>query len=200
MQSIRLFAFLAFALPLAAIAADLSEVKPLLIGESIPDVAIRDQKGQSVSLHSILNGKKSVIVFYRGGWCPYCNRHLQELASIEKDLIALGYQIIAISPDSPENLVATEQKQDLAYALFSDSELKAAEAFGIAYDVPKARNHIAKASGGLNTSRLPVSSVFLATSDARVAFQYVDPNYRYRIPSKLLLAAAEATADYPAKP
>lgn len=167
---------------LGASAKTAEDATPLLIGAETPSVTLANQKGKATELDDILSGKSSVVIFYRGSWCPYCNTHLSELASIEDELKALGYQIIAISPDTPENLNVTGAKYDLAYQLLSDSEFKAMNAFGIAYDH---KRH----------GQLPVPSVFLVTPDKRISFQYVNPNYRFRIPAKLLLAAAEAGLD-----
>lgn len=59
--------------------------------------------------------KPSIILFYRGGWCPYCNRQLAELKNIEQDLVDLGYQVLAISPESPDRL--QEQKLETEFAV-----------------------------------------------------------------------------------
>lgn len=156
------------------------EVTPLLIGASVPSVTVANQNGDSVELTNVLKGKSSIVIFYRGSWCPYCNTHFSELASIEDELKALGYQIVAISPDDPESLNVTDEKHDLGYELYSDSSYNAMDAFGIGFDHRR-------------RGKLPVPSVFLVTPDLQVSFQYVNPNYRFRISAKLLLAAAESS-------
>lgn len=191
-------ACLSFAFATQARKAD--EVTPLLIGSSVPKVDIYDESGAKQSLPSLTKGQNTVIVFYRGGWCPYCNTQMQELAAVEDKLLDLGYQIIAISPDSPENLVGIEKDGELNYSLYSDSDLAAAEAFGIDFTLGKAtllKYHgygidLEKQSGGKNKNRLPVPSVFLVTPDKKIAFSYVNPDYSVRIPGDLLLAAAKA--------
>ena len=84
------------------------------------------------------------------------------------------------SPDSPQGLNDTDDKHSLGYQLLSDSEFKAMDAFGVSYDHPR-------------RGKLPVPSVFIVTPEKRISFQYVNPNYRFRIPAKLLMAAAEAS-------
>lgn len=155
------------------------EVSPLLIGSTVPSAKVANQQGQSVDLIDVLQGKSSVVIFYRGGWCPFCNTQLSELASLENELKEKGYQIIAISPDKPESLNTTDVKHDLGYQLISDSEYNAMDAFGISFDNPR-------------RGKLPVPSVFLVTPDLEVSFQYVNPNYRYRISADLLLAAVDS--------
>jgi len=161
-----------------ALGKSATDATPLLIGSAVPEASLADQKGKDAQLTEILRGKSSVVIFYRGGWCPYCNTQLSELASIESDLKKLGYQIVAISPDKPESLNVTDAKHELGYQLYSDSRYQAMEAFGIDFDSRR--------------GKLPVPSVFLVTPDLEISFQYVNPNYKLRIPAKLLLAAAEA--------
>lgn len=197
-QSIAILAALLASVGLSARSAE--EVSPILIGQPAPKVDIVDETGTKQFLPSILKDKYSIVVFYRGGWCPYCSTQMQELAQAEPELLELGYQIIGISPDSPEMLASIEKNGDLNYQLYSDSGLAAIEAFGIDFKLSKATLlkyegygiDLAKNSGGLNKDRLPVPAVFIITPNNNVAFSYVNPNYKDRLPGKLLLAAAQA--------
>lgn len=200
----RLFTVLAF-IPIFGLsqARNADEVTPLLIGSNVPRVSVSDETGTEQFLPSLTKGKYTILVFYRGGWCPYCNTHMQELAAAESGLVALGYQIIGVSPDSSENLASIEKDGEIHYALYSDSDLKAAEAFGIDFTLGKATLlkykgfgiNLEKQSGGKNKNRLPVPSVFIITPDNKVAFAYVNPDYTQRVPGDLLLAAAKALKD-----
>src|SRR5216684_4807795 len=77
---------------------------PLKVGGSIPDVKLRTEEDKEVSLRKLVSEKPTVLIFYRGGWCPFCNRHLQSLVGIEKDLQDAGVQLLAISMDQPAKL------------------------------------------------------------------------------------------------
>lgn len=74
------------------------DISPLLIGETLPNLPVYSMDNVATNLGDILS-KPTVLVFYRGSWCPYCNVPLSELAKIEADVLKLGYQIVAISPD-----------------------------------------------------------------------------------------------------
>ena len=169
-----------------------------------PNVELRTPSGEAESLDAIIAGKPTVLIFYRGGWCPYCNTPLKELNDIESNLSELGYQIIAISPDAPEQLAATVDKTEVAYQLYSDSKLAASDAFGITFTLDqktldkykKYKIDLGVASGGDNVDRLPVPAVFILTSEGKISFQYVSPDYRSRIPGKLLLTAAQTSLDF----
>jgi peroxiredoxin len=173
--------------------AQATDISPLLIGEKTPNILLRDFRGGSDSLTHVLAKKPTVLIFYRGGWCPYCNTQLAELQSQEADIIRLGYQIVAISPDSPENLAGTVTKHDLNYQLYSDSKMELASAFGIAFQMPdNYRDRLSKWSGGLNTGLLPVPSVFVLNQQGEILFEYINPDYKKRIKGALLLAVLES--------
>lgn len=113
-----------------------TDIAPLLIGEKIPDSQVKDPDGATISLQEEISKKPTVLIFYRGGWCPYCNKHLAELQAVEQDILDLGYQILAISPDAPSQLKTTLDKNELTYRLFSDNDLKVTKAFGLAFKAP----------------------------------------------------------------
>ena len=204
MIRIILFSLLLLSTPLFAaneIAAAATAVHPLLLGSQAPDVALKTLDGKETSLRQQMAGKPAILVFYRGGWCPYCNTQLSDLRLIAKDLGALGYQIIAISPDRPEELAKTLTKDSLDYTLLSDSKAEALEAFGIAYRVDD--ETIKKYQGyGIDLEKssgethhiLPVPSVFIVDTDNLLQFSYTHPDYRVRVPGSVILAAAKAIA------
>ncbi|MFK7049080.1 Putative peroxiredoxin bcp [Flavobacterium columnare] len=170
------------------IASSTSGINPILIGETIPNAQIQKIDSSFVSTHSITNKKKTVLIVYRGGWCPYCNVHLSNVATIENDIIKLGYQIIAISPDSPSSLVKTSDKDKLKYTLYSDSKGDLLTAMGITYEAPLTyKSIISKGSNNVNKNFLPVSSLFVIGEDNKVIFEYIAPDYKNRISDKLLL-------------
>src|SRR5262245_9715985 len=84
------------------------DISPLLVGETIPVATLPDAQNKPTDLQALIAKKPTILVFYRGGWCPYCNKQLAGLQQIEKDLTDMGYQLIAVSTDSPDNLQQTE--------------------------------------------------------------------------------------------
>lgn len=165
------------------------DIAPLLIGEKIPEFTLKTAENADVNLSALLKKKKTVLVFYRGGWCPYCNLHLQALAEAEKQIIDSGYQIIAVSPDSPENLKITEEKDKVKYTLLSDSKGELIKAVGIAYQVPENYKSVINVhSKGINTSLLPVPSVFVVNTEADILFEYISPDIKQRISTELLVS------------
>jgi peroxiredoxin len=130
-----------------------------------------------------------VVLFYRGGWCPFCNAHLAEIQEAQSQVLDMGFQIIAISPDSPENLRATDEEHNLDYHLYSDAGGELIKAVGIAFKSPERyTGMLVEKSDGLNDGFLPVPSVFVTDTNGKILFEYINPDYRTRLSAKLLLA------------
>ncbi len=191
--SLLLVCLLISGVAFAQLPANAEDVSPLLIGEKLPDVTVRNIEGKEISSNSLWAGKNTILIFYRGGWCPYCNTQLSQLSLIEKDIIELGYQLVAVSPDKPEKLQESLSKNDLHYTLISDSNGSFSKALGIAFQAPERYEKMLKeAQGDTGHTHLPVPSVFIINGDGEIIFEYINPNYKVRISSELLLGAAKA--------
>jgi peroxiredoxin len=177
-------------------------VTPLLNGLTIPQVTLHNAAGNSVHLNALVKQKPSVLVFYRGGWCPYCNAQLAALRDIEPQLSKLGYQLIAITPDSVASINKSLRDtggQQLNYTLLSDSNFSASSAFGLAYylDDKTAIAYKGKFGSLIITEKgtekvvLPVPAVYIVNTQGEALFNYVHINYKTRLESELLLKAAE---------
>ena len=173
----------------AQIAEKAEDISPLLIGEKIPKQDLISVDNKAVSTSDIFN-KKTVLIIYRGGWCPYCNSQLMEMQEIENQIIALGYQIVAISPDSPKFLKETTKEDKLNYQLFSDSDGKFSEALGIAFKREKPK--LEKYSEGKNPGFLPVPTVYILDENREIEFLYINPNYAKRLKGEMLLAVLKS--------
>ncbi|GGZ20487.1 peroxiredoxin [Echinicola pacifica] len=172
--------------------ANPTDISPLLIGEKVPSISILDADSKKHNLKDVVSEKPTLLIFYRGGWCPYCNKHLADLQTIEQDILDMGYQIVAISPDSPEGLHATVDKNELKYDLYSDSDLAVTKAFGLAYKAPeKYKKMLFNASAEKNPGELPVPALFVVDQEGTIQFEYINPNYDQRINAPMLKAVLE---------
>lgn len=166
--------------------ADIAEdISPLLIGEKIPKQDLISVDEKLISTSEIFN-KKTVLIVYRGGWCPYCNSQLMEMQEIESQIIEMGYQIVAVSPDSPKFLKETTTEDKLNYQLFSDSDGEFSTALGIAFKREKPK--LEKYSEGKNPGFLPVPTVYVINENREIEFLYINPDYSKRLKGDLLLA------------
>lgn len=168
------------------------DISPLLNGESIPAVILKDVSGKAFDLNKAVANKPTILIFYRGGWCPFCSRQLSGLQEIVPVLEEKGYQLIAVSTDKPEGLKQSAVKQRLGYTLLSDADTKVSKLFGIAYKAPEAYwEMLPKTSGGMDTDLLlPVPSVFILDRKGVIHFEYINPDFKQRLNPELLKVVA----------
>ena len=179
------------------VASSATATQPTQIGERIPTTPrLQRVDGVELTTGQALKGK-SVIIFYRGGWCPYCNSHLKELNNIEKALHDLGFQIFAISPDKPAKLRETKIEHKLKYTMLSDSDMQLARMMGVAFELaPETLQKLESyeidihAASGRSHNLLPVPSVFLVDDQGIIRYAHSNPDYKVRLSARELLAAA----------
>ena len=184
---------------------DAKMVKPLKAGEKVPAVTIYSGDSKTVQLKKLVQQKPTVLVFYRGGWCPYCNKHLSALSSADAELKKLGYQIIALSIDSPEFVKKAAVDKSYSYTLYSDYKGDAAKAFGLAFKVNDALVKKYKNSYSIDLEKysgqehhiLPVPAVYLIDTNGKIQFLHHDANYKKRLDNKILLKKAKALQSSP---
>jgi len=164
------------------------DVSPLKVGEKIPSIEVISNNGEQTNILTILKEKPSVVIFYRGGWCPFCNKHLEAIGQSEEEIVKLGYQIIAISPDAPKKQEKTIAKNDLKYSLYSDSNGKLITAMGIAFKAPKKyKSMLERYSDNKNDGFLPVPSLFIVDTHGKILYEYVNADYKNRISAEFLI-------------
>jgi len=176
------------------------DVQPLGKGQTVPNGKLTTLEGKQVDLKTLISQKPSVLIFYRGGWCPYCNLQMGQLVKIEPDLMKLGYQLLAITPDKPESLRESLDKHGINYTLFSDSTMKLTRQFGLAYRLDPQTLEKMKGFGvdldkatGNSLHELPVPAAFVVDKKGLIHFVYYNPDIKVRVnPDELLKAAKEA--------
>lgn len=186
--SLNFFLFLSF-IATAQVWNTPESITPIEVGQIIPDGTLVDSELNSTALYEVLNNQKAVIVIYRGGWCPYCNKQLSELTDIESKIKDLGYRILAISPEDAVNIKESLQKNNINYELYSDAGAQLIQDLGLAfYSNDKTNNYIAKKSSGDHSGILPVPAVIVLGADKKVKYIYHDANYKVRLDSNELLS------------
>jgi peroxiredoxin len=175
---------------------------PIRVGYALPRLVLRTPQGRRFQVRGDTGRVPLLLISYRGGWCPYCNRHLADLQNAEQEFTRLGIRILAISPDRPEELQRTHQRHGMAYQLLSDSSMVGARRLGLAFQVDdKTFKHYRKdygidleKSSGERHHQLPVPAAILVDRRGIVRFVHADPDYRHRIDMRTLLDRAREVA------
>jgi len=183
------------------IAASADQVRPISADNAAPSASMRTADGATVTMTSVYQQKPTVLVFYRGGWCPFCNKHLEEVGRNADALRDMGFQIIGISPDKPSELAKTVDKTHVDYTLLSDADAELIKAFGLAFEVDQPTRTKYKgygidleAASGYEHHALPVPAVYLIDTDGQIQFAHWDADYKSRLSGEAIIEAARKIA------
>ncbi|MDX1700923.1 MAG: peroxiredoxin-like family protein [Melioribacteraceae bacterium] len=164
------------------------DLSALEIGELAPDFTAVDQRGNEVVLSEILKNSQVALIFYRGYWCSICSRHLK---AFEEELYKLkdqGIEVIAITPESYENVRKTIEKTSISIPVVSDRDLSIMINYKVAFSVTedyqeKIRQYLSadiSEINGMDDAVLPVPATYLIGQDQKIKFAHFDPDYKNR--------------------
>ena len=168
-------------------ASGLSE-RALHVGDMMPEFTLPDPTGKLVSSRELLKQGPLLVTFYRGNWCPYCNLALQALQDHLAEIKALGANLVAISPQTPDNSMTMQEKHGLAFPVLSDSGLTVARRFGLVFTLPESLRPIYTSFGidlqkqnGASTYELPMPATYLVDRNGTIREAFVHVDYRRRL-------------------
>jgi len=189
----------------AALPASADLTTPLKSGDRAPGFTVRTVDGKPYVFDPDNLENPTILISFRGGWCPYCNMHLSELRTVIPEIRESGYDVLFLSNDRPDLLYSSlkmETQEDidgLDYVILSDAEINAAIALGIAFRTgkgltdyleEKGRDYAGSSIGRHNA--LAVPAVYVVNKSGEIVYDFVEPDYKIRLPADELLAAAKA--------
>jgi len=169
--------------------------KGLKVGDSVNDFTAKDQNDSIFKLSDALKKGLVVIIFYRGQWCPVCNKHLSHLQDSLKYIYEKGAQVVAISPEKSEFLRRTAEKTDASFSLLYDEGYKIMYLFDVAFRPDSLTrftyntllNANLKTAHSDDSERLPIPATFIIGQDGKIVWRQFDPNYKNRSTVKEIL-------------
>lgn len=175
---------------LSATGFALAQQKPegLFINSKAFDFKAKDQHGKDISLKDLRKKGPVVIVFYRGNWCPYCNKELKRLTDSLHLIAEKGAQLVAITPEGSAGVQKTTEKTGAGFPIVSDSEMKISDKYRVAFEVD-GRSLSRYKNAGIDLlqinqqkhAQLPVPAVYIINKDGTVTFRYFNEDYKKRI-------------------
>ncbi|MCM2374890.1 peroxiredoxin-like family protein, partial [Aporhodopirellula aestuarii] len=169
------------------------------VGETAPTFELPNAQGKIVSLADLLKNGPVVVTFYRGNWCPYCNLQLRAMQQRLDEIHNLGAELVAISPQKPDESLSQAERDELDFIVLSDQDAQVAEQYGIAWQVPDVLIEHMKKDRGLelakinngNGSVLPIPATFVLSNDGVVTWRYANVDYRTRAEPDDIIAALQ---------
>jgi len=169
------------------------------VGETAPDFTLPGTDGAQVSLAELRGRNRVVLIFYRGSWCPYCDVQLRAFQARLDEIKAAGAELVAVSPQTPEESLSLAEERDLTFTLLSDAGNAVADSYGlrVTLDGEHRESHVGvgvdlPAKNGDDSWTLPVPSTFVIERDGTVSYASVPGDPRRRVGPDEVLAALKA--------
>ena len=101
----------------------------LSAGDTAPDFTLTSDTGEQVSL-SDLRGQKAIIYFYPAAMTPGCTTQACDFSDSLSSLKVAGYEVLGVSPDTPDKLAKFREHDGLTITLLSDPDKAVLTAYG----------------------------------------------------------------------
>jgi len=167
--------------------AQTSEPQGLKAGDTAPLFTATDNNGKSFSLEAALKKGDVVLMFYRGQWCPYCNKQMSQMNDSLSLITGKGATVVAISPEIQENVVKTIEKTKASFPVISDVQMKIMRDYQVNFAVPQTTIDRYKNFGidfnvanGANGANLPVPATYVIGKNGKIKYVFFNPDYRKR--------------------
>lgn len=157
-------------------------------GVTAPQFSALDNSGKKLDLKDLLKKHQSVVLFfYRGQWCPYCNKHIQQLQDSLQVLTAKGAYVIGVTPETGENINKTIEKTHASFSIIQDKGYKIMKAYDVNYVMDagmvgkyKAHGVDLEKNNGNTDHVLPVPATYIINKTGKITYVQFDKDYRRR--------------------
>ena len=106
--------------------------KSIVLGQPLPELVFRTLAGVQITSRDFV-GSKTLVVFFRGNWCPLCMAQLRELRKRADRLAAASVQVKFVSNQNVEKSKELAGRLDLPgnFEVLHDRDLRAARKLSI---------------------------------------------------------------------
>ncbi|MGB1207454.1 MAG: peroxiredoxin family protein [Chitinophagales bacterium] len=170
--------------------------KGLAVGEEAPDFVAMNQEEEEVVLSEILEEHSVVLFFYRGEWCPICNRYLSNFQDSLAFVEAQNVKVIAVTPEKLESSQKIVEKTDAEFIVVNDADESISKKYDVLFGVTTAYQKkiktllftdIAK-NNEQEEASLPVPATYIINRKGEIVYRHFDVNYKKRASVKEILA------------
>lgn len=160
--------------------------KALQVGDVAPNFTLKNATGDIISLYNELKKGPVVLLWYRGGWCPYCNMTLSYMQKSIPDFKKYDANILALSPEVPDKSMSTKEKNELEFEVLSDIDNKVARDYKVVYKLTDEVAGLFEENFGLSTyngnadAELPLAVTYIIGQDKKIKYAYLNSDYRNR--------------------
>lgn len=172
----------------------------LKVGDLAPDFTALSNRGQNITLSEATEHDRVLLTFFRGDWCGYCTKQLEEFQSNLKELSKINdARVLAITPQQMSGIREMSRKVSLHYSIIPDDDHQIMKDYKVFFHVTDAYNKkIVDSKGksldamnGDSSPVLPVPATYIIGKDMRIKYVFYDPDYSNRPSMDELMAALD---------
>ena len=172
-------------------------VLKLQVGDKAPDFSLSNAINNTVKLSDLLKKGKVVLSFYRGSWCPYCNLQLIHYQNSLTEIQKLGAQLVAISPQTPDESLSIKEKNNLNFEVLSDNGNIITRKYTTVFKSADAPIDTLAALGfdfdshySDDSRELPIPAIFIIEKEGTISFaESLGGDYRNRVDASVIINA-----------
>lgn len=170
------------------------------VGDKALDAELTGWNGKTVKLSEMWSEGPVVLMWYRGGWCPYCNLQLRAMQQELKAIEGAGAKLIVLTPELPEKAKETAEANDVSFVALHDKNNATARKYGLVFELPESilplyrdQLHLADVNGN-DAMELPLSAVYVIDTDGKIRYAFLDADYTQRAEPADVVAAVKQVA------
>ena len=106
-----------------------------------------------------------------------------------------GAELVAISPQLPDNSLSTAEKLALEFEVLSDVDNRVAKSFGLVFKLSERMQEIYKNFGidlpeanGDQSFELPIPATYVVAKNGIIAFAFIDADYTNRLDPEIIVS------------
>jgi peroxiredoxin len=160
--------------------------KGLKVGDIAPAVEGLDQNGNPLSVSKMLESGPVVLFFYRGNWCPHCNRYVSQFQDSLQLILDKGASVIAVTPETPEYVDVMVQDNNLTFSILSDTTNQVLKDFKVDFKDRCMKKFFHNVMYGKNykeanqTNTLPIPATYIIGTDGKITWRYFRDDHKVR--------------------
>ena len=171
------------------------------VGDAAIDAQLVGWDGKTVTLSEVWKKGPVVLMWYRGGWCPYCSIQLRAMQKSMDQLKGAGATLVVLTPELPEKAKATAEANDLSMVALHDKDSVVAKQYGLVFQLPASivpayRDRIKLPEfNGNDDMELPLAATYVINQEGKIAYAFLDADYKKRAePAEVVEAVKQAVA------
>lgn len=164
-------------------------------GDKAPGFTGYDQAGKQTTLNDLLKKGPVVLFFYRGNWCPACNKQLSSYQDSINLITDQGFTLVAITPESIEFVEQTVKLHNLTFPVIYDCQEMIMQDYQGMFNVTKDFQDLVQDKlkiniaehNGRDVAHLPVTATYIINRNGMITAAHFNPDYHNRASVKWII-------------